>query len=183
MDIGSGLDYCCRYIKNKWLGRSSVPLPSPAEGLVIFFGASLGMGVVTYLAMECNAPVLVASFGASACLIFCVPTAPFAQPRSVIAGHTIAAVVGVIMHIIFGSTWYAAAFSVSGAIVAMLYSRTLHPPAAATALIAVVTGQSIYYPLYPVALGSTILVLAGKVLNRLMPGIMAAIFPPKKIAR
>ncbi len=143
------------------------PLPSCREGLRVFCGATLGMGIIAYLAMAAAVPVLVASFGASACLIFAVPRGPFSRPRNVVGGHVIAALTGVAVANTMGCTWYGASLAVGGAIVAMLYTRTFHPPAAATALIAVLTNQSFLYPLIPVAVGSALLMIAGMTFNRL----------------
>ncbi len=143
------------------------PPPSPRAGLRIFCGATLGTAVLTSLAMTAAVPVLIASFGASACLIFAVPHGPFSRPRNVILGHALAALVGVAVVNTLGCTWYGAALAVGGAVAAMLYSGTLHPPAAATALIAVLTNQGLLYPLVPVAAGAAVLSLAGLVFNRL----------------
>lgn len=141
--------------------------PSWREGLRIFCGATLGMGLLAFLALNAAAPVLVASFGASACLIFVVPCGPFSRPRNVIGGHVVAAATGVAVAQTLGCTWYGVALAVSGAIVFMLYSGTLHPPAAATALIAVLGNQGLLFPLVPVAVGAAVLAAAGAAFNRL----------------
>lgn len=157
---------CCRMVFGE-RGGGCPPPPSLRAGLRIFCGATVGMAVITYLAMTADIPILVASFGASACLIFAVPHGPFSQPRNVILGHTVAALVGVAVVNILGCTWYGAALAVGGAIAAMLYSGTLHPPAAATALIAVMTQQGFLYLFMPVAAGAAILSFAGLIFNRL----------------
>jgi CBS domain-containing membrane protein len=143
------------------------PRPSWREGLRIFCGATLGMGPLTYLSLNADTPVLVASFGASACLVFVVPRGPFSQPRNVVGGHVVAAAAGVAVAQTLGCTWYGAALAVAAAIIAMLYTATLHPPAAATALIAVLGGQGLLYPLVPVAVGAALLSAAGAIYNRL----------------
>jgi CBS-domain-containing membrane protein len=155
------------------LAAGGPPRPSWREGLRIFCGATCGMGVITFMALNAAAPVLVASFGASACLVFVVPGGPFSRPRNVIGGHVVAAVTGVAATALLGCTWYGAALAVGGAIAAMLYSGTLHPPAAATALIAVLTGQGPLFPLLPVAAGAILLVTAGAALNRLFGAVFS----------
>ena len=74
------------------------------------------------------------------------------------------------------STWMAAPVAVSLAIVGMEQTRTLHPPAAATGLIAVIGPQLVHdmgywYVLMPCGVGSTALVLVGVMLNNLRPGV------------
>ena len=145
--------------------------PPLADGLRLFAAVSAGMGVVTYLAMELGAPLLVGSFGASACLLYFVPAGPFSQPRNVIGGHTLAALTGVAVGAALGCTWYGAALGVGGAVVVMVYTGTMHPPAAATALVAVLTGQGAVFVLAPVALGAATLMLAAIIINRLLPRI------------
>ncbi len=167
MNRGRSLWVICRRLALGEGEGGCPPPPSPRAGLRIFCGATIGMAVITYLAMTAAVPILVASFGASACLIFAVPHGPFSRPRNVILGHAVAALVGVAAVHTLGCTWYAAALAVGGAIAAMLYSATLHPPAAATALIAVLTKQDFLYPLVPVAAGAAILSLAGMIFNRL----------------
>jgi CBS-domain-containing membrane protein len=66
----------------------------------------------------------------------------------------------------------AATIGVSLAIVAMLLTKTVHPPAGATALIAIIGGEKIQklgflYVLVPIALGAVILVLVAMLVNNL----------------
>lgn len=159
-----GSDLCRRFL---------VGGPPPVAGLRLFAAVTFGMGVISYLAMEVGAPVLVASLGASACLVFFVPAGPFSQPRNVIFGHMLAALTGVAVGAVLGCTWYAAALGVGGAVVVMAYTGTMHPPAAATALIAVITGQGMIFPFVPVAAGAALLTLTAVIVNRLLPGLGA----------
>ena len=88
---------------------------------------------------------LIGSFGASAVLVYGVPMAEFSQPRNVIGGHVLSAFVGVTLYQIFGfeSIWVCP-LAVSLAIVAQQSTRTVHPSGGATALIAVIGGDSIH---------------------------------------
>lgn len=68
--------------------------------------------------------------------------------------------------------WLAAAVAVSTAIAAMHASRTLHPPGGATALIAVIGGESVhrlgfFYALAPVGLGASMLLAVAVLVNNL----------------
>lgn len=169
MDDRNCLADWCQIVKNGWSSNAKdLPTPRVVNQVGIILGVSLGLSIITYLSLTVKLPILVASFGASACLLFCVPKAPVSQPRSVIGGHMISAAIGVACQIILGCTWYSAVLSVCGATAAMLYSRTLHPPAAATALIAVLTVQDIMFPIYPVGVGASILIAAKTVANQLI---------------
>lgn len=68
--------------------------PAPLDVILTWLGAFLGITAIALFAHKFDLPV-VASFGASAVLIYGVPDAPLSQPRNVIFGHTFSAVVGV----------------------------------------------------------------------------------------
>jgi CBS domain-containing membrane protein len=115
-----------------------------AERLRMVIGALLGIGVT---ALVCHAmtptpplPWLVAPMGASAVLLFCLPSSPLAQPWPVIGGNAVSALVGVACVHLAPHVDVAAALSVALAIGAMLALRCLHPPGGASALLMVLGG-------------------------------------------
>jgi len=118
---------------------------------------------------------LVGSFGASAVLLYAIPSSPFAQPRNLILGHTISALVGVSCAILLkDNIAIAAAASVSISIMLMHLSRSLHPPGGATALIAVIGGNSIHelgyaYVVTPIGIGSILLLVIALLVNNISP--------------
>lgn len=146
-----------------------------AERLRAGVGACLGIlctGLVTILVQgdATTIPYLIAPMGASAVLLFAVPSSPLAQPWSIIGGNTTAAIIGVASAMWITHPTTAAAVAVSLSIVAMLALRCLHPPSGAVALTAVVGGASIHaqgywFVLAPVALNSVILLLVAIVYN------------------
>lgn len=115
--------------------------------------------------------MIVGSFGASAVLIYGAIRSPLAQPRNLVGGHVLSALVGVACQQLFPSTaWLAAALAVSTAIAVMHATKTLHPPGGATALIAVIGGERIHdlgfsYALFPVGGGALILLVIALVVN------------------
>jgi CBS domain-containing membrane protein len=117
-----------------------------AERLRMMIGALLGIGIT---AMVCHAlpttpplPWLVAPMGASAVLLFCLPSSPLAQPWAVIGGNGVSALVGVTCVQLAPHVDVAAALAVALAIGAMLALRCLHPPGGASALLMVLGGVS-----------------------------------------
>ncbi|RMQ43473.1 CBS domain containing membrane protein [Pseudomonas cichorii] len=149
------------------------------EKLRASVGAALGILLVAALAalwlqgaiaMQPGllAMAIIAPIGASAVLVFAVPSSPLAQPWSVVGGNTIAALVGIACAKWIPDATLAAALAVSLAIAAMLATRCLHPPGGAAALLMVVTGCDRFeYALNPVMLDSLLLVLAGVIYNNL----------------
>ncbi len=116
---------------------------------------------------------IVGSFGASAVLIYGAVKSPLAQPRNLIGGHIISAIIGVATYKFFGNhLWFASAFSVATAIAVMHAAKTLHPPGGATALIAVIGSQKIhalgfYYVVMPIGVGAVIMLIIALLINNL----------------
>ncbi|PNH05788.1 Transmembrane protein [Tetrabaena socialis] len=78
----------------KWKGQNETPLPrEPLRSLALSWGgAFLSILIISclnqYATPRMDFPWLIASFGASAVLVFGIPAAKLSQPRNVIAGAT-----------------------------------------------------------------------------------------------
>ncbi len=147
------------------------------EHILTFLGAFAGIGLVgfinsRYFVLNDNL-FLIGSFGASSVLIYGVINSPLAQPRNLIGGHLICAVIGVTVHkIIPDEIWLASALAVALSIVAMQITKTLHPPGGATALIANIGSEKIkalgyVYVLSPVLTGVMILFVVALIFNNI----------------
>lgn len=145
------------------------------ERLRVVLGALIGilvaglLGHAAGLALVPGVPWLVAPLGASAVLVFAVPSSPMAQPWAVMGGNTVSALVGIACVIglrRLGSPELVAAVAVALAIALMLALRCLHPPGGASALLMVLGGiDNAAYALYPVLLNSAVLVAVGVAYN------------------
>lgn len=163
--------------------RGTTRSPPRAAAWEVFWswvGAFAGIGLVGLIDRYClegtDGVLLIGSFGATAVLVYGAVRSPLAQPRNVVGGHVLSAVVGVAGHQLL-HPWppLAAAAAVATAIALMHLTRTLHPPGGATALIAVIGGPKIHalgfgYALFPVGLGAILLVAVGVVVNNLPRG-------------
>jgi CBS domain-containing membrane protein len=144
------------------------------ERLRIVIGSLLGIlvtGLLCHLANQImpGLPWLVAPLGASAVLVYAVPSSPMAQPWNVVGGNTLSALAGIAgvhgVHLL-GSPELAAAVGVATAIALMLALRCLHPPGGATALMMVLGGVADpVFAFYPVMLNSLLLVAVGVAYN------------------
>lgn len=142
-----------------------------------FIGAFVGMGIIAYLQYNAfpkqDYVFLIGSFGASCVLVYGVIQSPLAQPRNLIGGHMISALVGVTAAKLFPDMlWLASAVAVAFAIVGMQITKTLHPPGGATALIAVTGSPAILklgysYVIFPVLSGAMILLIVAMVFNNM----------------
>ena len=110
--------------------------------------------------------------GASAVLLFALPSSPLAQPWSIIGGNFVSATLGVTCAIWISDPIWAAALAVAASIAAMLILRCLHPPSGAVALTAVLGGPVIhelgYHFLWaPIAINSLLLLGVALLFNNL----------------
>lgn len=145
--------------------------------LLAVIGATAGIGLTIVLCLQfpissADLPIIVAPIGASAVLVFAVPTSPLAQPWPVVGGNILSALVGVAAAQWIPQMALAAGVAVGGAILVMSLCRCLHPPGGAAALTAVIGSQSIHEAGYafafaPVGLNSIALVSLAMFFHRM----------------
>ncbi|MGP8296093.1 MULTISPECIES: HPP family protein [unclassified Halomonas] len=145
--------------------------PARADGIQILtglVGGISGIGLVAWLTWLTEVPLLMAPFGATCVLLFAAPGAPLAQPRNVIGGHLISALMGLVVMQLLGAGPLAMAVGVGVAIAAMQALRVVHPPAGANPLVVMMSGAIGYdFLLMPVVAGSISLVLVALLINNL----------------
>jgi len=137
-------------------------------GLGVLVAALAGLGIQD---MFPALPFLIAPIGASAVLVFVVPSSPLAQPWPVFGGNVISALVGVTVLHMVPVTFAAIAIAVAASITLMSLLRCLHPPSGAVALTTILGGQAIVdagyiYPMSIVAANSAALLAAGWLFHR-----------------
>ena len=140
-------------------------------------GALIGIlltGLLTYFVISPSNmfPLLIAPMGASAVLLFALPSSPLAQPWSIIGGNIVSALIGVTCALWVKDIVLAAALAAGISIAAMFALRCLHPPSGAVALTAVLGGSVIHtqgyaFVIFPVAVNSLLLLLVAIVFNNL----------------
>ena len=143
-----------------------------------FIGSFIGIALIgllnSYFLDLADNLFLIGSFGASAVLIYGVINSPLAQPRNLIGGHVVCAIIGVTVSYLISEIWLAAALAVSLSIVAMQITKTLHPPGGATALIAIIGSVKVknlgyLYVLSPIFTGVLILFTVALIFNNITP--------------
>ncbi|MFZ5522743.1 MAG: HPP family protein [Pseudomonadota bacterium] len=155
--------------------RGSPPRVSNEEMLWSWIGAFLGIAAVAWVNQLFLAgfdrTLMIGSFGASAVLVYGAVRSPLAQPRNLIGGHVLSAIVGVLCWKLLGQNlWLAESVAVATSIALMHATRTLHPPGGATALIAVIGSPEIHqmgflYVLVPATVGPLILLAVALLVN------------------
>jgi CBS-domain-containing membrane protein len=99
--------------------------------LVAGAGAGLGIAALGYFGELTHLRLLIAPLGASAALIWALPNAPLAQPRAVIGGNLLSALIGLAAASFAGHAPWSIGLAVGLALAAMMSTRTLHAPACA----------------------------------------------------
>jgi CBS-domain-containing membrane protein len=157
----------------------SPPRVSLSEIFWSWLGAFLGIAAVAYINYGfldgTDLVMIIGSFGASAVLVYGAIKSPLAQPRNLLGGHVLSALIGVTaFKLVEPNLWLAAALAVATSIAVMHATKTLHPPGGATALIAVISGAKVHdlgylYAVVPVAAGALVMLAVALLVNNLAP--------------
>ena len=158
-------------------GGQSPPSVAFSEIAWSWVGAFLGITPVAFLHYNLfsgdDLVYIIGSFGASAVLIYGAVRSPLAQPRTLVGGHVISGLIGVIAYKLFYPfPWFASSVAVATSIAVMHATKTLHPPGGATALIAVIGSDKIhdlgfFYVFIPVGVGVLIMLAVALIVNNL----------------
>jgi CBS-domain-containing membrane protein len=153
----------------------------PIDNLWSFCGAFIGIATIGliqqyfyHLERE-DQLFLIGAFGASSVLLFSASNSPLAQPRNMLFGGLLSAIIGVSTYKVFymeDFIWLSPALSVALAILVMQYTKTLHPPGGAIALIANIGSDEIkemgfFYVFNPVFTGLMVLLLVALLFNNI----------------
>lgn len=137
-------------------------------------GATLGIGLcaaISTLVDPTHGLLLAAPLGASAVLLFAVPSSPLAQPWPILGGNVISALVGVVVAQLLGHGALAAGVGVGAAILGMSVLRCLHPPGGGTVLLPIlapaVLAQGYGFALLPIGVNALALAAVGIAFHRI----------------
>ena len=147
---------------------ASLPAKHPVRNILLAgLGGFIAIALLAYLADSLETVLIMGSFGASCVLVFGFPDAPFSQPRNVIAGHFISTLTGLAFLMLFGPVWWSVALAVGVAIMLMMASRTVHPPAGSNPVIVFLLQPGWDYLFFPTLSGAVLLVLVALLYNNL----------------
>ena len=134
-------------------------------------GAAGGIALALHFVGPGMNPFLLASLGGSAVFLFGLTHAPAAQPRALFGGHCIGALAGIACFQVFGDALWVYALAQTVALMAMLISKTVHPPAGANPILMVHAHASWSSLMDPVIFGVLILAAVAYVWSRCYPGL------------
>ena len=137
------------------------------EPLLAGIFASIIIGILSFLSFETSTGFwLMFSFGSSTLIVLVFFDSKFAQPANVFFGHLLAIVIGILFNEFLGISYLTLGLSVGTTVTLMMYFKIIHPPAAANPLIALFADVSLSYIVFPVIVGSIVIIILSLIINR-----------------
>tara|TARA_B100000965_G_scaffold31931_1_gene23644 strand:- start:54 stop:515 length:462 start_codon:yes stop_codon:yes gene_type:complete len=136
--------------------------------LVSSFGATLCIFFIAYLnSIDQSNLWLIPAFGASLVLVMAVHDSPLAKPRNIFFGHVISASSGVLIYYLLGESSISIALGIGLAIMLMMLTNTLHPPAGGNPIIVILGEKSFEFVIMPVAIGASFIIIFALIYNKI----------------
>ena len=143
-------------------------------------GAGITIGILAYITFQSvlagtNYGLwLAASFGSSVVVVFGYPENEFAQPKNVLLGHLLCALVGIIFVTLFNITqdrsifFIAIGLAVGISVMLMMAFKITHPPAGGNTIVVMLTQDSFQFLVFPIMAGAITIIIGGIIYNRLL---------------
>ena len=128
------------------------------------------IGVLTFLTYKTSYGIfLIASFGSTMVLLYGYPESPFAQPKNIILGHFLTALIGIVfLNFVPLPIFLNIPIAVGFGVMFMILFKVTHPPAGGNPIIVIIGSVSFDYLLTPVLIGSIIVVMFGVIINKFL---------------
>jgi len=115
---------------------------------------------------------LIASFGSSVVVVFGYPNNNFAQPKNVLFGHLVCALVGIIFVTLFKISqdrsifFLAIGIAVGISVMLMMALKITHPPAGGNTIVVILAQDSFQFLIFPILVGTITIIIGGVIYNR-----------------
>ena len=141
-------------------------------------GAGVTIGILAYITFQSTLAGsvyglwLAASFGSSVVVVFGYPENEFAQPKNVLFGHFLCALIGIIFVTIFEISqdrtifFLAIGLAVGIAVMLMMALKITHPPAGGNTIVVMLTQDSFQFLIFPILVGAVTIIIGGIIYNR-----------------
>ena len=141
-------------------------------------GAGITIGILAYITFQSvlagtNYGLwLAASFGSSVVVVFGYPENEFAQPKNVLLGHLLCALVGIIFVTLFNITQDRSIFfitvglAVGISVMLMMAFKITHPPAGGNTIVVMLAQNSFQFLIFPIMVGAITIIIGGVIYNR-----------------
>ena len=143
-------------------------------------GAGVTIGILAYITFESILAGttyglwLAASFGSSVVVVFGYPDNEFAQPKNVLFGHLLCALIGIIFVTLFEISqdrlifFLAIGLAIGISVMLMMAFKIAHPPAGGNTIVVMLTQDSFQFLIFPIMVGAITIIIGGLIHNRLI---------------
>jgi len=148
------------------------------QPLLAGIGAGVTIGILAYITFQSvlSGTIyglwLATSFGSTVVVVFGYPENEFAQPKNVLLGHLLCALVGIIFITLFEisqdrSIFFAAiGLAVGISVMLMMLFNITHPPAGGNAIVVILAQDSFQFLIFPIMVGAITIIIGGVIYNR-----------------
>lgn len=164
-DVGSSFAAYISKMKGEKHKESSLQF---SESIVSAAGGLIAMTIVSVIAVSLGYPMTLGPIGASCLLIFSAHKGLFSQPRHVVGGHLVATISALTIWDLLGRSHFTIGMTLAVVIILMILTKTVHPPAAASAVVAI-NSQAGWGFLISVLICAVFLVFSSVLYNNLFP--------------
>ena len=139
------------------------------EPIISALGAFLCISLIAFINSYDDFNIwLIPPFGATMVLVMAVHESPLAQPKNIFFGHILSALSGVLIYFFLGISFLSIGLAVAISVWAMMVTKTIHPPAGANPIIAILGGKGLSFILLPVATGALIIIIFAMIYNKIL---------------
>ncbi|MEH7117173.1 HPP family protein [Neobacillus vireti] len=136
------------------------------DSIISALGGLIAIITIGFVAVYSGYPMVLAPLGASCVLVFGAHKGPLSQPRPVIGGHLFSTTSAIMIWSILGNSLFTIGLVLAIVLIIMTITKTVHPPAAASAFVAV-NSQAGWGLLISVVICTVLLVLLSTIFNNL----------------
>jgi CBS-domain-containing membrane protein len=142
--------------------------------LLAGIGTGLIIGILAYITYEsilsgtAYGLWFMASFGSTVINVFGFPKNRNSQPKNVLFGHLLSALVGIIFINFFETSFITLGLAVGVSTMLMLTLKIAHPPAGGTVIMVMIGDASFRFLIFPVMVGAITIIIGGIIYNRLL---------------
>jgi|TARA_B110000967_G_scaffold210067_1_gene270175 CBS-domain-containing membrane protein len=138
--------------------------------IIAAISATICISIIAFISENTSNYILwiIPTFGASVVLITALPSSPLARPRNILFGHLISAGSGVAIGAIFGVSFFTIGVAVGVAILIMMMTDKLHPPAGGNPILVMSLGLPLEFNVLPLAAGVIIILVYAIIFNKII---------------
>jgi len=142
--------------------------------LLAGIGTGFIIGILAYITYEsilsgtAYGLWFMASFGSTVINVFGFPKNRNSQPKNVLFGHLLSALVGIIFINFFETSFITLGLAVGVSTMLMLTLKIAHPPAGGTVIMVMIGDASFRFLIFPVMVGAITIIIGGIIYNRLL---------------